>query len=74
MLALMTNLITDYFHEVPKSTWNQLATTATLKDEVIANLIERDDRPKRKAKAEKVLTTFRSTIHQRTGQERKAAA
>jgi hypothetical protein len=74
MLALMTNLLTDYFHEVPESTWTQLAATATLKDKVIADLIERDDRPKRKAKAEKVLTAFRNSIHQRTGQERKAAA
>ena len=74
MLALMTNLLADYFHEVPESTWNQLAATATLKDKVIADLIERDDRPKRKAKAEKVLTAFRVSIRQCTGQERKAAA
>ncbi len=74
MLALMTNLLTDYFHQVPESTWDQLAATATLKDEVMADLIERDDRPKRKAKAEKVLTAFRISIHQRTGQVRKAAA
>ena len=74
MLALMTNLLSDYFHEVPESTWDQLAATATLKDEIIADLIERDDRPKRKAKAEKTLTAFRISIHQRAGQERKAAA
>jgi len=74
MLALMTNLLTDYFHEVPESTWGQLADAATLNDEVIADLIERDDRPKRKEKAEKVLTAFRISVHQRTGQERKAAA
>ena len=74
MLALMTNLLNDYFHEVPESTWEQLAATATLKDEVIADLIEHDDRPKRKAKAEKVLTAFRIAIHQRTGQEHNAAA
>ena len=74
MLALMTNLFTDYFHEVSESTWNQLADAATLNDEVIADLIERDDRPKRKAKAEKALAAFRTSIRQCTGQERKAAA
>ena len=74
MLVLMTNLLTDYFHQVPESTWDQLAAAAALNDEIIADLIERDDRPKRKAKAEKVLTAFRISIHQRTGQERKAAA
>jgi transposase len=74
MLALMTNLITDYFDEVPESTWDQLAATAMLKDEVIANLIEKDDRPKFKVKAEKVLTAFRIAIHQYTEQARKAAA
>ena len=74
MLALMTNLLTDYFHEVPESTWDQLADAATLNDEVIADLIERDDRPKRKTKAEKALAAFRTSICQCTGQERKAAA
>ena len=74
MLALMTNLITDYFDEVPESTWDQLAATATLKDEVIANLIEKDDRAKCKVKAKKVLSAFRIAIHQYTGQARKAAA
>jgi hypothetical protein len=74
MLALMTNLITDYFDEVPVSTWDNLVATATLKDKVIANLIEKDDRPKRKVKAEKVLTAFRISIRQCTKQARKAAA
>jgi len=74
MLALMTNLLADYYHEVPESMWGQLAAIATMKDEVIAGLIERDDRPKRKAKAETVLAAFRISIQQRTGQEHKAAA
>ncbi len=74
MLALMTNLLTDYFHEVPESTWDQLADAATMNDKIIAELIEQDDRPKRKANAEKVLTAFRSSIHQRTGLERKSVA
>lgn len=74
MLALMTNLLNDYFHEVSESTWEQLIATATLKDKVIADLIEQDHRPRRKAKAKEVLTAFRSSIHQRTRQERKAAA
>ena len=67
MLALMTNLLADYFHEVPGSTWNQLADAAAMNDEIIADLIERDDRPNRKAKAEEVLTAFRISIQQRTG-------
>lgn len=74
MLALMTNLLTNYFHEVSESTWKQLATTATLKDEVIANLIESDDRPNRKVQAAKVLAAFRISIYKRTGQERKTVA
>ena len=74
MLALMTNLLTDYFHEVPEPVWSQLAATATLKDNAIADLIERDDRPERKAKAEKVLAAFRISIRRCTEQERKTAA
>jgi transposase len=74
MLALMTNLLTDYYHEVPESTWDQLAEAAELNDKIIADLIERDDRPKRKVKAEKVLTAFRISIRQRTGHKHKAAA
>jgi len=65
MLAPMTNLIADYFDDIPKLTWDQLAATATLKDEVIANLIEQGDRPECKVKAERVLTAFRIAIHQR---------
>lgn len=72
MLALMTNLLADYFYEVAESTWDQLVAAATQSDGVIADLIERDDRPKRKAKAKKVLEAFRTSIHLYTVQDRKA--
>ncbi len=74
MLALMTNLLADHYHEVPESIWFQLAGAVTLNDELISDLVEQDDRPKRKAKAEKVLKEFRVSIHQRTGHAYKAVA
>ena len=74
MLALMTNLLTDYYHEVPEATWSQLAEVVTLNDELIADLIEQDDRPKRKVKAAKVLKEFRVSLHQRTGHTHQAMA
>ncbi len=39
MLALMTNLLIDYFHEVPESTWNQLA--AAMNNGIIVDLMAR---------------------------------
>ncbi len=74
MLALMTNLLNDYFHEVPESMWAQLNAITTLKDQIINDLIERDASPKRKVKAKKVLAAFRISIRRRTGQERNAVA
>jgi len=74
MLTLMTNLLADYCHEVPETTWAELADAVTLNDGLISALIEQHDRPKRKLKAEKVLKEFRVSIHQRTGHAHKAVA
>ena len=74
MLALMTNLLNDDFHEVPVSTWEQLIATATQQDEVIAQLIERDEHPRRQKKGRKILAAFRRAVQQRTEQKRKGVA
>ena len=74
MLALMTNLLNDDFHEVPVLTWEQLFATATQQDEVIAQLIERDEHPRRQRKGRKILVAFRRSVAQRTGLECKTGA
>ena len=72
MLALMTNLLNDDFHEVPVSTWEKLIATATQQDDVIAQLIERDEHPRRQRKGRKILDAFRRSVQKRIEQERKA--
>lgn len=74
MLALMTNLLADYYHEVSESAWAQLTEAATMNSEIISDLIEKDDRPKLKMKAEKILTEFKASISQRTGHTDKVMA
>jgi len=65
MLLLITNLLNDYFDEVPESTWKAFVTVVSMKDEAINNLIEQDKKTKRKRKAEEVLKIFNTAISQR---------
>ena len=74
MLMLMTNLINDYFPEVPERIWKQFADTVLLKDEIIEDLIEREEGPVRKKKAEQALAAFRATLNHRLVQGKEAAA
>ena len=74
MLTLMINLLADYYHEVPESTWSQLAEAIALNEEHLSDRIGQDDRPKRKWKAENALKEFRVSIHQRTEHKHKAVA
>jgi len=74
MLGLMTNLLNNYFHQVPAATWEQFLDTATQKDAVIAHLIEHDEHPRRQRKARKILAAFRRCVQLRTTQERKTVA
>jgi len=74
MLMLMINLLNDYFAEVPERTWKQLADTAPLQYEIIADLIEREHGPVRKKKAEQALAAFKTTLNHYLGQNEKVAA
>lgn len=65
MLMLMTNMLNDYFHEVPELVWMQLAETAALKYDTMADLIEREEGPQRKKKAERALSEFNATLNRR---------
>ena len=62
MLQLMTNLLTDYFSEVPENTWHALADAVFGQQETLAELIEREHGPRRKEKAEKALAIFTDAL------------
>ncbi len=68
MLMLMTNLLNDYFSSVPDPIWAQFVAAVSLKYEIIADLIERENGPQRKAKAEQALTAFKISLNRRIDQ------
>lgn len=74
MLMLMTNLLNDYFNEVKERTWKQLADTVPLTYEIIEEIIEREDGPLRKKKAEQALAAFKTTINHRLIEDGGSAA
>ena len=64
-LRLMTNLLKDYFSEVPMERWRQLASSLSSQSEVVAALIQREMGPKRKENAQQALDGLTSTLKQR---------
>ena len=74
MFMLMTNLLNDYFSEVPERIWKYLAETVSSKEKTLRDLIEREDGPRRKEKAEQSFEVFRTTLTQRIEQLKDAAA
>lgn len=74
MFMLMTNLLNDYCSEVPERIWRYLAETVSYKEKTLRELIEREDGPRRKEKAEQAFEVFRTTLTQRAGQVKDAAA
>ena len=74
MFMLMTNLLNDYYCEVPERIWTYLAETVSSKGKTLRDLIDREDGPRRKEKAEQAFEVFRTTLTLRVGQVKDAAA
>ena len=74
MLRLMTNLLNDYFSKVPEATWKRLAEIVPPKYEIIEDLIEREEGPKRKKKAQQALAEFKATLIRRLAPGKDKAA
>ncbi len=64
LLRLMTNLLKDYFSEVSEPTWHQLAASLSSQSEVIAALIQREEGPRRKKKAQQALDSLTAALQQ----------
>ena len=63
-LRLMTNLLNHHFTEVSEDVWNEFAGTLTSQAAVIADIIDREDGPQRKKKAEQAMTTLTTTLRE----------
>ncbi len=61
-LKLMTNLLNDYFPNIPDATWRQLSQSAILQRKTLEALIEKEEGPKRKKIAQEALETFMQTL------------
>lgn len=61
-MRLMTNLLNHHFTEVSEDVWHQFAGTLKSQAAVIAGIIEREDGPQRKKKAEQAMTALTSTL------------
>ncbi len=58
----MTNLLNDYFPNIPAATWCQLSQSAILQRKTLEALIEKEEGPKRKKIAQEALETFMQTL------------
>ena len=72
-LRLMTNLLNHHFTEVSEDVGNEFAGTLTSRAAVIADIIEREDGPQRKKKAEQAMTALTITLRECLDSERAAA-
>ena len=72
-MRLMTNLLNHHFTEVSEHVWNEFAGTLTSQATVIADIIEREDGPQRKKKAEQAMTALTITLRECLNSERAAA-
>ena len=72
-MRLMTNLLNHHFTEVSEDVWNEFAGTLTSQAAAIADIIEREDGPQRKKKAEQAMTALTITLRECLDSERAAA-
>lgn len=73
-LKLMTNLLNDYFEEVPIETWHELAERASSKHKNLELLIAKEEGLNRKKNAGEALNTFMRTIDARLAAPQALAA
>lgn len=72
-MRLMANLLNHRFTEVSEEVWKEFADTLESRAEVIKDLIEREDGPLRKKKAEQAMTALTITLRERLKSERAVA-
>jgi len=62
LMGLMTNLLRDYFQKVHQGTWAQLVAVLRSQSATIADLIEREDGPRRKRMAQQAATNLAAAL------------
>jgi len=73
-LMLMTNLLNHYFLEVSEKSWEQLIETVSSQHKTITAIIQQEDGPKRKKKAEQAMAAFTAMLNERFLQNEKVEA
>jgi hypothetical protein len=63
-MRLMSNLLDHYFTEVSEDVWNELARTLASQAAAIVDIIQREDGPQRKKKAEQAITALTVTLNE----------
>ena len=74
LLALMTNLLDDYFSKAPEESWHQLAASLSSQSAAVAALIEREQGPRRKKNAQQALDGLAAALQQRSLSTNEVAA
>lgn len=72
-MRLMSNLLDHYFTEVSEDVWNELARTLASQAAAIADIIQHEDGPQRKKKAEKAMTALTVMLNESLNSHRAAA-
>jgi transposase len=72
-MRLMTNLLNHRFTEVSEEVWKEFAGTLASQAAIIKDIIEREDGPQRKKKAEEAMTALTITLSKCLNSERAAA-
>jgi transposase len=72
-MRLITNLLNHHFTEVSEEVWNEFAGTLKSQAAVIADIIERENGPQRKKKAELAMAALTITLRDSLNSERAAA-
>jgi len=63
-MMLLTNLLKDYFSEVSGDAWRQLTAATSLQSEAISNLIQQEDGPIRKQKAQQAAANLAAALQE----------
>ncbi len=63
-MMLLTNLLRDYFSEVSKDCWKQFAATVSSQSQTIVDLIQREEGPLRKKKAQQAAADLTAALQE----------
>ncbi len=62
LIMLMTNLLNDYFSQVSEETWHQLFASLSSQSVTIATLIQQEQGPQRKIKAQNAVANLNAAL------------